>query len=72
MLQTLRARENHGHFRTKGKYSSATVRGTAWLTIDRCDGTLTVVQRGTVDVFDNRRRKTIVVHAGQTYLARRF
>ena len=30
-----------GKFRTSGKYSSATVRGTIWLTQDRCDGTLT-------------------------------
>ena len=39
-----------GKFRTNGKYSSATVRGTIWLTQDRCDGTLTTVKRGTVSV----------------------
>jgi hypothetical protein len=39
----------HGHFRTVGKYSAATVRGTEWQTIDRCDGTLTVDTRGVVD-----------------------
>jgi len=27
-----------GHFRTTAKYSSATIRGTVWLTQDRCDG----------------------------------
>jgi hypothetical protein len=31
----------HGRFRTRGRNSSATVRGTQWLTEDRCDGTLT-------------------------------
>jgi hypothetical protein len=41
-----------GSFRTDGKYSSATVRGTIWLTQDRCDGTLTKVKRGTVSVRD--------------------
>jgi len=31
----------HGHFRSRGRNSSATVKGTDWLTEDRCDGTLT-------------------------------
>ena len=70
MLQTLRARDNHGDFATRGRYSAATVRGTVWDTSDRCDGTLTRVYRGTVDVFDFATRKTIVVHAGHSYLAR--
>jgi hypothetical protein len=38
-----------GHFRTIGRYSAATVRGTEWQTIDRCDGTVTVDTRGSVD-----------------------
>jgi uncharacterized delta-60 repeat protein len=29
-----------GKFRTRGRYGAATVRGTKWLTDDRCDGTL--------------------------------
>jgi hypothetical protein len=60
-----------GKFRTKGKYSSATVRGTIWLTEDRCDGTLTTVKRGTVSVRDRKRHKTVIVKAGHSYLARR-
>jgi hypothetical protein len=68
VLQTLRA-SVHGHFRTRGRYSAGTVRGTTWETIDQCDGTLTVVQRGTVDVYDFGRRVTIPVHAGERYLA---
>jgi hypothetical protein len=31
----------HGRFRTRGRNSSATVRGTEWLTEDRCNGTVT-------------------------------
>jgi hypothetical protein len=59
-----------GKFRTSGKYSSATVRGTIWLTQDRCDGTLTRVKRGIVSVRDFKRRKTVSVKAGHSYLAR--
>jgi hypothetical protein len=59
-----------GKFRTAGKYSSATVRGTIWLVQDRCEGTLTKVVRGTVRVRDNRRKKTVTVKAGHSYLAR--
>jgi hypothetical protein len=60
-----------GRFRTKGKYSAATVRGTIWLTQERCDGTLTRVRRGTVSVRDLKRRRTVTVKAGRSYLARR-
>jgi Tol biopolymer transport system component len=59
-----------GRFRTLGRYSGATVRGTIWLTEDRCDGTLTRVVRGRVAVEDFGRRRTVVVRAGQSYLAR--
>jgi alpha-tubulin suppressor-like RCC1 family protein len=59
-----------GKFRTVGRYAAATVRGTAWDMADRCDGTLTVVHRGVVSVFDVRRRKTVTVRAGHSYLAK--
>jgi len=59
-----------GKFRTTGTYSSATVRGTVWLTQDECDGTLTKVVRGTVLVRDFKRKKTVTVKAGHSYLAR--
>jgi hypothetical protein len=58
-----------GRFTTKGRYSSATVRGTHWLVQDRCDGTLTRVLRGVVKVQDFRHHKTINVRAGHSYLA---
>jgi hypothetical protein len=44
--------DGHGRFRTRGRYSAATVRGTRWLVEDRCEGTLTEVARGEVDVED--------------------
>ena len=59
-----------GRFRTRGRYSAATVRGTIWDTIDRCDGTLTKVTRGVVVVRDLRKRRNITVRAGKSYLAR--
>ncbi len=59
-----------GRFRTTGRQSAATVRGTIWLTEERCDGTLTRVIRGVVSVRDFARKKTISVRAGNSYLAR--
>ena len=70
VLQTLHARDHNGRFGTRGRYSAGTVRGTVWDTVDRCDGTLTIVKRGTVRVFDFRRKITITLHAGKRYLAR--
>ena len=60
----------HGSFRTNGRYSAATVRGTQWLVEDTCAGTLTRVAHGVVSVRDNVRRKTITLRAGKKYLAR--
>ena len=60
-----------GHFRTRGRYAAATVRGTYWLTLDRCDGTLTQVREGRVQVRDLVARKTILVPAGKSYLAKK-
>jgi len=62
--------DGKGSFRTAGKYSSATVRGTKWLVKDSCAGTLTRVVRGTVTVRDKVRAKTVVVAAGKSYLAK--
>jgi hypothetical protein len=70
VLQILHAHDHGGHYRTSGRYSAATVRGTKWDTADRCDGTLTSVHKGIVTVTDNVRHKTITLHAGQSYLAK--
>jgi Tol biopolymer transport system component len=59
-----------GRFRTRGRYSASTVRGTVWLTAERCDGTLTRVLRGRVVVRDFRLGRNITLRAGQSYLAR--
>jgi uncharacterized repeat protein (TIGR01451 family) len=59
-----------GRFRTRGRHASAAIRGTLWLTQDRCDGTLVRVVRGSVVVVDLPRRRRVVVRAGQSYLAR--
>ncbi len=60
----------NGRFRTRGRRSAATVRGTVWDVTDRCDGTLTKVKRGKVAVRDFRLKKTIVLRSGKSYLAR--
>jgi hypothetical protein len=60
-----------GRFRTRGRHSTATVRGTTWLVYDRCDGaTYTKVKKGKVIVRDFVRHKTIKLRTGQAYLAR--
>jgi CSLREA domain-containing protein len=63
--------DGKGKFRTKGEFSSATVRGTKWLVEDRCNGTLTRVRKGTVAVRDFVRKRTVIVRAGKQYLAKR-
>ena len=59
-----------GRFTTRGRYSSATVRGTKWLTQDQCNGTLTKVLQGVVRVKDFKKHKTVNVRAGRSYLAK--
>jgi hypothetical protein len=67
-LQLLHA-SAHGKFSTSGRYSAATVRGTVWTMAARCDGTLTRDITDSVVVTDFVRHKTVVLHAGQSYLA---
>ena len=60
-----------GRFRTRGRYSAATVRGTKYEMIDRCDGTLTKVTRGQGRRYGTSgSKKTVIVRAGKSYLAR--
>ena len=58
-----------GRFKTRGRYSSATVRGTRWVTEDACGGTETRVEEGVVAVYDVVRRLTFNVPAGKKYFA---
>jgi hypothetical protein len=60
----------HGSFRTRGRNSSATVRGTKWSMTDTCSGTLTAVSRGVVVVRDFTLKKNKTVKAGHRYFAR--
>jgi hypothetical protein len=64
-------RDRNGKFRTHGNDSVASVRGTRWLTEDTCAGTRTRVTEGSVAVRDLHRKRTVVVRAGHSYLARR-
>lgn len=60
-----------GNYTTNGSYGSATVVGTTWLVIDRCDGsTLFKVTDGTVWVRDFVKGKTIVLEGGEQYVAK--
>ena len=63
------ARQRPRQVQTQGKYSAATVRGTKWTVADRCDGTLTHDITDSVAVTDFVRHKTLILHAGQSYLA---
>ena len=60
-----------GRFRTRGRNSAATVRGTIWTVEDRCNGTLTRVTRGVVVVENLRSGRTKVVRAGEKHFVRR-
>jgi hypothetical protein len=59
-----------GRFRTRGRHSAATVRGTIWLTKDSCDSTTTIVRSGTVTVTDFAKHKNVKVKKGKRYTAR--
>ena len=58
-----------GNFRTEGNNGSATVRGTIWLTEDRCDGTFFKVRRGVVTIRDFGADETFPLGKGKSYLA---
>ena len=60
----------HGNFRTEGNNGSATVRGTIWLTEDRCDGsTFFKVRRSVVTIRDFTSNETFPLAKGKSYLA---
>jgi len=62
--------DGKGSFRTRGRFAAATIRGTRWLTADRCDGTLVRVVKGSVTVRDLLKRKSLVVKRAKRYVAR--
>lgn len=69
-VRSLWGRDDGGRFRTHGRDSVATVRGTRWTMTDRCDGTLTRVTEGAVDVRVRRTGEVVRVGAGHRHLAR--
>jgi hypothetical protein len=71
IVRSLWARDRGGRFRTYGNNSVATARGTAWVTRDRCDGTVTRVTEGAVRVKNRRTGRSVLVRAGRSYLAKR-
>jgi hypothetical protein len=69
--RTLWASDRNGRFRTHGSRSVATVRGTKWFTQDTCDGTLTKVVEGAVDVRSLQTGRVVRVKAGHSILVKR-
>jgi hypothetical protein len=59
-----------GRFRTRGRYASATVRGTQWMVKDTCTATTVQVARGTVIVRDLVKRRNVRLKAPKKYTAR--
>jgi hypothetical protein len=68
--RSLWARDNGGKFRTRGRNSVATVRGTTWRVTDTCSGTTTSVTSGSVLVRELRSGDKFVVRRGHSHLAR--
>jgi hypothetical protein len=61
--------DRRGRFRTHGRNSVATVRGTQWLVTDRCYGTVTWVREGAVDIRNTTTGQTTTLTAGHAHLA---
>jgi hypothetical protein len=59
-----------GRFRTRGRHSTASTRGTEFLVKDECKGTTTRVIKGSVSVRDLVKKRTRIVRAPHSYLAR--
>jgi hypothetical protein len=62
--------EVDGRWRTRGRFSDATAHGTVWVMKDTCNGTTTVVARGTVVVRDRVLDRSVRVGEGERYVAR--
>jgi Putative Ig domain len=60
-----------GNYKTVGSHGAATVTGTIWLVSDRCDGsTHFKVKQGTVVVRDFVKKKSVILNAGDSYIAK--
>ena len=68
--RSLWAKDSGGRFRTRGRNSVATVRGTEWVTTDTCAGTTTRVRSGAVLDRDLHTGRRVLVRAGRSQLVR--
>jgi ferric-dicitrate binding protein FerR (iron transport regulator) len=68
-VRKLWGKDKGGRFRTHGRDSVATVRGTAWTVADRCDGTVTRVTEGAVMVRNRHTGRRTLVRAGERHFA---
>ena len=59
-----------GRFRTRGRDTSATVRGTVWSVEDRCDSSIVRVFEGLVDAENLITGKVVPVAGGESYTVR--
>ena len=69
VLRKLWGKDHGGKFKTSSRGSVATVRGTEWLTVDRCDGTLTKVTHGKVLVRERGTGRSKLLHKGEKFFA---
>jgi hypothetical protein len=60
-----------GSYSTSGSYSSGSLRGTKWRTVDFVDKTITFVKRGRVRVFDCSKKKKVLLKKGDKYVAKK-
>lgn len=67
-VRRLWGRDHGGRFRSRGHRGQATVRGTSWLTEDRCGGTLYRVKSGAIVVKAGKRKH--LLRAGQRIVVR--
>jgi Ca2+-binding RTX toxin-like protein len=67
----VRTRRRPGRWQVKGRFSIAASVATDWTTIEDCSSTTTIVRRGRVRVFDQVTDRTVIVRAGDQYVARR-
>lgn len=63
--------QSNGGHRTNGRYADAVVRGTQWSIQDYCTSTRVSVKEGSVRVRDRVKKRTVIVDAGERYVARR-
>ena len=67
---SLWSNDHHGSYRTHGRNSVATVRGTTRVTTEPCRGTRTTVKSGAVSVTDRATGRRTHVTAGHSLLVR--